>query len=103
MTAHHFSTRGLTNAEVISSRAAHGRNKLTQRAPNGFVVALKNVVKEPMFILLLVAATIYFISGELSDALFMTAAIVIVATISIYQDSRSRNALEALKELTQPM
>src|SRR5690606_37018777 len=57
---------------------------------------------EPMFILLVAAAAIYFILGEYSDALFMSGAIILVSAISIYQDNRSRKALNALKEFTQP-
>lgn len=34
---------------------------------------------------------------------FLAAAIVLVAGISLYQDSRSRNALEKLKDFTQPL
>lgn len=52
-----------------------------------------------MIILLLVASFIYFISG---DGIFLASAIILVATISLYQDSRSRSALEKLKNSTQP-
>ncbi len=58
-------------------------------------------VKEPMAILLLVTSTIYFVTGNIGDGIFLAAAIILVAAISLYQDSRSRNALENLKELTQ--
>ncbi|MCB0503728.1 MAG: HAD-IC family P-type ATPase, partial [Bacteroidetes bacterium] len=51
---------------------------------------------------LLVAAIIYFISGQTGDAIFLAAAIVLVATISLYQDSRSRNALAKLQQFTLP-
>lgn len=57
---------------------------------------------EPMFILLAAAAVIYFILGEFSDAWFMSGAIILVSAISIYQNNRSRNALNSLKEFTQP-
>ncbi len=63
---------------------------------------LTNFLKEPMIILLFVASSIYFISGNLGDGIFLVAAIVLVGSISLYQDSRSRKALEKLKSLTQP-
>eukprot|EP00095_Tigriopus_kingsejongensis_P001507 maker-scaffold3505_size8384-snap-gene-0.1 protein:Tk01507 transcript:maker-scaffold3505_size8384-snap-gene-0.1-mRNA-1 annotation:"haloacid dehalogenase" len=56
-----------------------------------------------MVILLLATSSIYFISGNTGDGIFMACAIVLVAGISLYQDSRSRNALEKLKDLTQPI
>ncbi len=97
-----FVTNGLTDDEVRASRAAHGANVLTAKNKNGFFIALLGVVKEPMFLLLVAAAVIYFISGEISDGIFMVSSIILVSAISLYQDARSRNALEALKALTQP-
>jgi P-type Ca2+ transporter type 2C len=94
--------QGLTDKEVQESRMRHGKNKMDERQQSGFFIALKDLLKEPMFILLLAASTIYFIIGDVGDGIFMAAAIVLVAAISLYQDSRSRNALAALKSLTQP-
>ena len=53
-------------------------------------------------LLLFVASSIYFISGKTGDGIFLAAAIVLVAAISLYQDSRSRNALAKLKDFSQP-
>jgi Ca2+-transporting ATPase len=94
--------RGLTDAEVIAARKLYGINVQETGKHDGFMTALKDVVKEPMFILLVVASVVYFITGNISDGIFMTSAIVLVSAISLYQDSRSRNAMAALKKLTQP-
>lgn len=66
------------------------------------VDALRRLMKEPMVILLLVTSGIYFISGKPGDSIFLASAIVLVAGISLFQDSRSRNALEKLKDFSQP-
>lgn len=97
-----FNISGLTDEQVIKARVSHGQNKLVFKKENGFLDAVKSLVKEPMVILLLVASSVYFISGQSGDAIFLALAIVLVATISLYQDSRSRNALEKLKSFTQP-
>lgn len=55
-----------------------------------------------MVILLMVASVIYLISGKSGDAIFLASAVVLVSVISLYQDSRSRNALEKLKTYSQP-
>ncbi len=94
--------RGLTDSEVITSRKRSGSNVQDLKTQSGFVTALIDIVKEPMFILLLVASTVYFITGNTSDGIFMASAIVLVSAISLFQESRSRNALAALKQLTQP-
>lgn len=102
MSVDNFDIKGLSEKEVTASRNTHGTNTLTYKKESGFLDALKNIAKEPMVILLLVASSIYFISGNLGDGIFLAAAIVLVGSISLYQDSRSRKALEKLKSLTQP-
>ncbi len=98
-----FNIQGLSTQQIEASRKKHGTNTLTFKKENGFVDALKSLVKEPMVILLLIASSIYFISGKTGDGIFLASAIVLVAGISLYQDSRSRNALQKLKDFTQPL
>jgi Ca2+-transporting ATPase len=102
MPANNFNIKGLTNEQVLEAREKFGRNQLNYKKENGLLDALKTLAKEPMVILLLVASSIYFISGKTGDGIFLTCAIVLVSAISLYQDSRSRNALEKLKDFTQP-
>lgn len=94
--------KGLTNEEVTASRNAHGYNRLEFKQENKFVGILKDLVHEPMILLLLVTSCIYFIMADYGDAIFLAAAIILVAAISLYQDSRSRNALEKLKNFIHP-
>lgn len=94
--------KGLCTQEVIAARKLHGSNSLNHKEQNGFLKALKEVLKEPMVILLLVASSIYFINGNVGDGVFLAVAIVLISVISLYQDSRSRNALAQLKKLTEP-
>lgn len=102
MEAYNSDIKGLTDEEVLVSRQTSGSNSLHYKNENGFLDALKSIAKEPMVILLLVTSSIYFISGNINDGIFLAAAIVLVAGISLYQDSRSRNALAKLKDFTQP-
>ena len=102
MSTNTFDINGLSQQEVLAAREKFGSNSLDYKKENGFLEAAKSLVKEPMVILLLFAAIIYFISGDIGDGIFLASAIVLVATISFYQDSRSRNALEKLKNFTQP-
>tara|TARA_R110000850_G_scaffold1891_2_gene9770 strand:+ start:308 stop:2818 length:2511 start_codon:yes stop_codon:yes gene_type:complete len=97
-----FGIKGLSDEAVKHSRKKHGENSLSYKRDNSFLDALKSIAQEPMVILLMVASSIYFISGNNGDGIFMVAAIILVASISLYQDSKSRMALEKLKSLTQP-
>ena len=96
------SLRGLSDAEVVQSRKENGYNSLEHQKKNYFISSLIEMIKEPMFLLLILAASLYFITGKYGDGIFMMAAILLVSTISLYQESRSRNAIEGLRKLVQP-
>ncbi|MDF4204341.1 cation-translocating P-type ATPase [Maribacter sp. SA7] len=97
-----FGITGLTDQQVEASKKEHGLNSFNYKKENSFLDALKSIAKEPMVILLLIASSIYFITGNWGDGVFLATAIVLVGSISLYQDSRSRKALENLKNLTLP-
>ncbi|HRG57455.1 MAG TPA: cation-translocating P-type ATPase [Bacteroidia bacterium] len=92
---------GLSNDEVIESRQKFGENIISKKSENNIFKIVKSIGAEPMVILLLLASIIYFISGKINDGIFLALAILLVAAISIYQDKRSKNALELLKNYTQ--
>ena len=102
MTNYYSDIRGLTEKQVTASRVKSGRNEISTRSKNVILSAIIDLLKEPMLILLIATATIYFISSQYGDGIFMLFAIALVVTISLYQETRSRNALKALKQLSQP-
>lgn len=102
MTEQNQQIQGLSAAEVTQSRTQNGSNSLDHQKKNNFLSSVIEMVKEPMFLLLLTATSIYFITGEYGNGIFMAVAIALVSTISLYQESKSRNAIEALEKLTQP-
>ncbi|MFN7099771.1 MAG: cation-translocating P-type ATPase [Flavobacterium sp.] len=93
---------GLSSAQVHAAREKYGENKTTFKKNNPFLKGLIQIVKDPMTILLMTASSIYFISGKISDGIFLASAIVLIAVISSYQKARSHNALEKLKDFTKP-
>ena len=62
-----------------------------------FLNVLKEVLLEPMFIILLVACIIYFAVGQYREGIKIMVSILIVAGISLFQEYRSKNAVLALK------
>ncbi len=93
---------GLTDEEVIISRENFGTNSLALQEDRVLLNVLKEVVLEPMFILLLAAGIIYFAVGQFKEGIIMLVAIFIVAGISIFQEFRSKHAVLALKKLSAP-
>lgn len=94
---------GLSEEELRLSRSKHGLNQSASLQKGSWYSMLLDILKEPMLLLLMAVAAIYFIVGDYSEAIFMLVAIVIVSGISFYQDSRSKKALEALEKLNEPL
>lgn len=94
--------KGLSNEEVLLSREKNGSNSIVNQQKNHFLKSIFEMIKEPMFLLLLTATSIYFITGDYGNGIFMIVAIILISTISLYQESKSRTAIEALKKLSQP-
>jgi len=91
---------GLTNDEVFQQRALNGSNQLRQEK-NLLLQNLLSVIKEPMFILLLIACGVYFSIQDFSEAYTMLFALFFVAGIDVYQNFRTQKALKAINRLTE--
>ncbi|WP_460616672.1 cation-transporting P-type ATPase [Hymenobacter ruber] len=87
---------GLSKEAVVQSRAAYGRNVFAATGRSGLWLTLKEVVTEPMFVLLLAACGLYFGVGRREEAITLIVALLAVAGISVYQSLRSDRALAAL-------
>ena len=59
-----------------------------------------NVFKEPMFLLLLITASIYFILREVGDGIIMLCFILFISGIEFFQEQKTDKALEALNTLS---
>jgi len=92
---------GLKKSEVQSLLKQFGKNVLGKDRNNGFLLAVWNIIKEPMFLMLISASVLYFLLGESNEGLLMLMAMGLVVAISIYQETKSSRALGMLKEFTQ--
>ncbi len=61
-----------------------------------------DVVTEPMFLLLLGAGGIYLAMGDAHEALILLGFVAIIMTITVLQERRTDNALNALRDLSSP-
>jgi Ca2+-transporting ATPase len=62
----------------------------------------RETLREPMFLLLLAAATLYLMFGDLAEGLFLTAGALLSFTLVVAQEARSERALAALNALAEP-
>ena len=92
--------KGLNNEEVIESRNKYGPNKLSETKKESFILKIINIFKEPMFLLLIIAASVYFIANEYSDGIIMLLFVFGICFIEYIQESRTDKALEELNKLS---
>ncbi len=83
MNPHAFPFAGLTDDDVVDARKKSGANVYHFEQDYTLLKTIFRLVKEPMILLLMVAALIYFISGAISDAFFILFAIVFQSAISL--------------------
>ncbi|MEY2617340.1 MAG: hypothetical protein RL522_342 [Pseudomonadota bacterium] len=94
--------RGLSTEEARARQVRFGPNLLTQRERRGLRQALVAVLGEPMFLLLLVAAGLYLVLGDLGEGLLLSAFALLSVALVVWQERRSARALDALRELAAP-
>jgi magnesium-transporting ATPase (P-type) len=58
-----------------------------------------DVMREPMFLLLITAGAIYLALGDLQEALLLGGSIVFIIAITFYQQRKTERALETLRAL----
>lgn len=93
---------GLSSAEAKTLQERYGRNELISRKKESFLKKVFHIVCEPMFLLLIVAAVIYFILGEPRDGAIMLIFVVGIISIDVIQEWKTDKTLNALKELSAP-
>ena len=96
------STHGLDAETVRRRQAADGPNALPGQGRHGWWGTIREVISEPMFILLAVAGGVYLAMGEPADAALLLGFVGVVMGITIVQERRSERALSALRNLTSP-
>jgi len=93
---------GLTTAQAQQALEQYGPNELTLEKRETLFSKLFGTLKEPIFLLLLAAASIYFVLGEVRDGLVMLAFVIVMISIEIYQGLKTDRTLQALKDLSAP-
>ncbi len=93
---------GLSSNDIAFKRAQYGSNVLPETEPKKFSRILIDVIKEPMFLMLLVAGTIYLALGDKAEALFLLTFVFAVIGMTLFQEHKTQRALESLRDLSAP-
>ncbi|MDD3229673.1 MAG: cation-translocating P-type ATPase [Oscillospiraceae bacterium] len=102
MTVNKPNMAGLTSAEAKQLQDKYGKNELTPQKKESFFKKVIHIICEPMFLLLIVAAIIYFLLGEPRDGAIMLIFVVGIISIDVIQEWKTDKTLNALKDLSAP-
>ena len=95
-------TQGLTNQDAAEKLKAAGFNELPSAKPKTIWRIAIEVIKEPMFLLLVACGTLYIVLGDYQEGVVLLSAIFLIIGITFYQYRKTERALEALKNLSSP-
>ncbi len=93
---------GLGAAEARARLLQEGLNELPAQQKRSLLTIGLEVAREPMFLMLVAAGSLYLVMGELADALMLLGFVFVVMAITIIQERRTERALEALRDLSSP-
>ncbi len=93
---------GLSSAEAQQRLAESGYNELVPPRSRRLIHIVIDVLREPMFLLLIGAGVIYLLLGSVEDALMLLFFVLLTILLTVTQHRKSERVLEALRDLSSP-
>src|SRR5512138_2667748 len=94
--------QGLTEQEALERLAQDGYNELPAAKKRTFLHILLEVIREPMFLMLIACGLLYLLLGDQEEALMLLGFVFVIIGITFYQEQKTERALEALRDLSSP-
>src|SRR5512146_3208037 len=94
--------QGLTEQEVLERLAQDGYNELPSTKKRTFLHILWEVIREPMFLMLIACGLLYLFLGDQEEAIMLMGFVFVIIGITFYQEQKTERALEALRDLSSP-
>lgn len=93
---------GLSTAEAARRLAVHGGNVLPERPRTSLLQRVLLQLRDPLILVLLVAAALTIATGDWTDAAVIIAVIVINTSVGVAQEVKADRAITALSTMTAP-
>jgi len=93
---------GLSEQEVLEHLAQDGYNELPSAKKRTFLHIFVEIVREPMFLMLIACGFLYLFLGDTEEAIMLMGFVFVIIGITFYQEQKTERALEALRDLTSP-
>ncbi|MCU0348776.1 MAG: cation-translocating P-type ATPase [Saprospiraceae bacterium] len=93
---------GLSAAQSAAALLKHGRNELIEKKKRPTWLLFFLQFKDTMILILLAAAVISGVVGDLNDTIVILIIVVLNAVVGFWQEYRAEKAMAALKKMTLP-
>jgi P-type Ca2+ transporter type 2C len=97
-----YMKNGLDAPAVAARLQQYGYNELPAAARKNFWRIALEVMKEPMFLLLISCGILYVVLGDYKEGIVLLSTILLIIGITFFQSHKTERALEALKNLSSP-
>jgi len=92
----------LSEDEAARRLAEEGFNEIPSAKKRSVFAIAFDVVREPMFLLLIACGAVYVLLGDLREALMLLGFVFVIMGITFFQERKTERALEALRDLSSP-
>ena len=92
----------LTESEASELLKREGYNELPASRNRSITAIALDVVREPMFLLLIACGAMYLLLGDIQEAVLLLSFVFVIMGITLYQERKTERALEALRDLSSP-
>jgi Ca2+-transporting ATPase len=93
---------GLSSAEASARMREEGANEIPAAKRRSLLWLARDVLREPMILLLVSCGAIYLVLGDLREAIVLSLSVFVVVGITFFQNRKTERALEALRDLSSP-
>lgn len=93
---------GLSSADAAARLRRFGPNRLPDRERRDLPRIAVEVLRQPMFLMLVVTAALYLALGDLGEGLLMSGFALVNLGLVVVQEWRTERVLDALRDLSSP-
>ncbi len=91
--------RGLTTAQASEAQKQYGLNERPAKKRTGWLKRLWHIFSEPMMMLILATAVVYFFLGDKLESLIFLLSIIPIGLMEFFQQKRTDEAISALDKM----
>lgn len=95
--------KGLTTSEVTKRQEKYGFNELKNKKKDPLWKLFLETFKDPMVIVLVIAALVQLVLGEVVESLIIFLVLIVNSIISVVQTRKAESSLDALREMSAPV